>query len=979
MTRTADAHFCEIERFIDAFENALANEPPARVEEFTPPRNHELYNEIVVELMRIDMEQAWRRGESRSLQDYLGRFGDVLANSDCLAALAFEHYRLQCESGFAVTREDYARSYGVEIAAWPELDRSARKSTNGQSPLSSDSSCSTHRFPEVAERFLDFVLVQELGRGAFGCVYLARQAALANRHVALKLVRGTSVEPERLAQLQHTNIVPIYSVHQSEGWEAVCMPYLGRNTLQEVTRAVRRNGRLPRSGQELLTTVIARHSDTVVAPARAEEPSCAVETGQASLGDLAPSIRTRLEHANYVDAVVWIVLQVAAGVAHAHERGILHRDLKPANILLADDGRPMVLDFNLSDQIRPHAGRAAVVGGTLPYMSPEQLQSLESGSRIDGRSDVYSMGVILFELLAGRLPFEPPHASGFASIPAQILARQSGAPSVRTFNPETPPSIDSLIAHCLDADPNRRYQSADELRTDLERHLDHLPLLHAPDRSVRERLGKWMRRHPRLASATSIGLIAFAILASLSIGWAVRERRFARVDAQQLFNDFMERSAEARLPLSIPGADAETLDEGVAAARKQLARYGVLSSADWKATSNYQLLPQASQVALETTVEKTKRALDSAEDRRSGTAASSTPPNFDDETKAVSLLRQGRYGDAMPFLTEWRDKEPYDLSAWMLLGSAHAGIGNLQEAEECFTTCTRLRPQFAFSYFQRGLARFAQRRYLGAIDDFGAHLRLGGQPVPALVNRALAHHANGNDQAALHDLNAALAAGATQTRIHFIRADVRARLGDAAGAAADRELGLSLAPRDSVSFLARGSARLSSDPEGALADFREALALDPSSRTAKQNIIHVLGDRLQRPEEARAMLDSILETKPNDFRALASRAVLKARAGDRDGAATDAIAAIQGDDDPSIVLQASCAFARSAATHPPDRVKALHLAARAIGAKPELSAIAAIDSDLESLHETEEFERVLQAANVILSGGVESNPSTSTK
>src|SRR5690606_29794822 len=109
------------------------------------------------------------------------------------------------------------------------------KSTNGQSPLSSDSSCSTHRFPEVAERFLDFVLVQELGRGAFGCVYLARQAALANRHVALKLVRGTSVEPERLAQLQHTNIVPIYSVHQSEGWEAVCMPYLGRNTLQEVT------------------------------------------------------------------------------------------------------------------------------------------------------------------------------------------------------------------------------------------------------------------------------------------------------------------------------------------------------------------------------------------------------------------------------------------------------------------------------------------------------------------------------------------------------------------------------------------------------------------------------------------------------------------------------------------------------------------------------------------------------------------------
>ena len=117
----------------------------------------------------------------------------------------------------------------------------------------------------------------------------------------------------------------------------------------------------------------------------------------------------------------------------------------------------------------------------------------------------------------------------------------------------------------------------------------------------------------------------------------------------------------------------------------------------------------------------------------------------------------------------------------------------------------------------------------------------------------------------------------------------------------------------------------------------------------------------------------------NDFRALASRAVLKARVGDRDGAATDAVAALQGDDDPTIVLQAACAFARSAATHPPDKVKSLHLAARAIGAKPELSAIAAHDPDLEALHDTEEFERILRAANVILSGGAESNVQTSSK
>ena len=107
---------------------------------------------------------------------------------------------------------------------------------------------------------------------------------------------------------------------------------------------------------------------------------------------------------DYVQAVVWIASWLAEGLEHAHERGVLHLDLKPANVLMADDGQPMLLDFNLSQPVR--GGHAEFVGGTLPYMAPENLAAYRHGVRGgDARGDIYSLGVMLFELLTGQLPF----------------------------------------------------------------------------------------------------------------------------------------------------------------------------------------------------------------------------------------------------------------------------------------------------------------------------------------------------------------------------------------------------------------------------------------------------------------------------------------------------------------------------------------------------------------------------------------------
>ena len=123
---------------------------------------------------------------------------------------------------------------------------------------------------------------------------------------------------------------------------------------------------------------------------------------------VATPILDIMEKLSHVEAVLWIGARLADALVHSHARGILHLDLKPENILLADDGQPMLLDFNLSIDLRDTVSmELARIGGTLPYMSPEQIEAFRGGKReIDARSDLYSLGVILFELLTKNSPFQ---------------------------------------------------------------------------------------------------------------------------------------------------------------------------------------------------------------------------------------------------------------------------------------------------------------------------------------------------------------------------------------------------------------------------------------------------------------------------------------------------------------------------------------------------------------------------------------------
>ena len=265
-------------------------------------------------------------------------------------------------------------------------------------------------------------------------------------------------------------------------------------------RDLRKHEALPASGKGLLSTLYNRKND---APHRgnAISPEVEMAKGPTALSESEPvatttpsqsipqtTILTMLEKLTYVQAVLWMAAHLADGLAHAHERGILHRDLKPANILLTDEGQPMLLDLDLFPKtLKSAQGTAAAIGGTLPYMSPEHLDAFRGGARpVDARSDLYSLGVILYELLAGRRPFEIPDAPPDRKLLDILIEGRLGtSPDVRRWNQTVTPAVESIIHHCLETDPQRRYQNARELSEDLERHLAHRPLKSAHEPSLR--------------------------------------------------------------------------------------------------------------------------------------------------------------------------------------------------------------------------------------------------------------------------------------------------------------------------------------------------------------------------------------------------------------------------------------------------------------------------------------------------------------
>jgi serine/threonine protein kinase len=308
----------------------------------------------------------------------------------------------------------------------------------------------------------NYEILEQIGCGGMGVIYRARQrhsrrivavkrvlSYRADSHGALQRFRR---EAQAVASLDHPNILPIYEVSESEdGLPFFSMKLAEKGSLHENAASLR------------------------------DEPRRCVQ----------------------------LMAKVARAVEYAHSRGVLHRDIKPGNILINDRGEPLVSDFGLAKLLDGNNDltRSLTTFGTAGFIAPEQAGG--AASDFTPAADVYSLGAVLFTVLAGRPPF-------LGSNPVFVIrqASETQAPKLRSLAPSLDRDLETICARCLERDPKARYQSAGDLAADLERWLDGRPIIARPV-SPPARVWRWSRRNPKLVGAATAGLVLGAAAVSL--------------------------------------------------------------------------------------------------------------------------------------------------------------------------------------------------------------------------------------------------------------------------------------------------------------------------------------------------------------------------------------------------------------------------------------------------------------------------------
>ena len=402
--------------------------------------------------------------------------------------------------------------------------------TDGDSP-----SRRTPEFPGLGEshRLGDFDLLHEIGRGGMGVVYEAQQRSL-HRRVALKIlpvglgltaqaVQRFQREAQAAAQLHHTHIVPVYAVGEEQGCHYYAMELIEGQPLAAILRELRGEGSSPllQAAVSRMAAPIAHASAAETATARGPDPgdaapppasgqAAATSHGPTSLSDASSGSRQRF------DTAARLIADVADALHYAHGRGIVHRDVKPANLLLSGDGRLCVTDFGLA-RVSQEPGMTVSGSflGTPAYMSPEQIAA--GRVKVDHRTDVYSLGAVLYELLTLERPFP---GEGREEVLAGIMTKEPRAP--RRINPRVPVDLETICLKALEKDPDRRYATARDMAEDLRAHLNR-GLIAARRAGPLRRATKWTRRHP-VAATMAIGVIGVASLVYVFQARGARER-----------------------------------------------------------------------------------------------------------------------------------------------------------------------------------------------------------------------------------------------------------------------------------------------------------------------------------------------------------------------------------------------------------------------------------------------------------------------
>jgi serine/threonine protein kinase len=309
------------------------------------------------------------------------------------------------------------------------------------------------QFPTVGEEVDDFHLLHELGRGAMGVVFLAKQISLG-RQVALKVSRNIGDEARTMATLEHRHIVQVYSesVLNEPNLRLLCMQFVPGVTLEKIVDHVRDLQHTNLDGEILLKVVDA------------------ASRGPALLDPHAVRDREQLSQCDAIETVCWLGMRLAEALAYAHRRGVLHRDIKPANVLVDQYGHPRLADFSLSARTATDdtEARESLFGGTLNYMAPEHLRAFArqiEQEEVTALADIYSLGLVLFELITLDVPGAVRGSDAKPALLVQRLLerRLEPPPSVRDIVPEVSAAFDRTLRRCLEPEPARRFPSGESL------------------------------------------------------------------------------------------------------------------------------------------------------------------------------------------------------------------------------------------------------------------------------------------------------------------------------------------------------------------------------------------------------------------------------------------------------------------------------------------------------------------------------------
>jgi serine/threonine protein kinase/Tfp pilus assembly protein PilF len=419
----------------------------------------------------------------------------------------------------------------------------------------------------------DFHIVREIGRGGMGVVYEAVQLSLG-RQVALKVLPLAAAldsrqlqrfknEAQAAAQLHHGNIVPVHAVGCDRGVHYYAMQYIEGQTLAAAIRDLRQQtgleageaappaGGSPSLAEELVSgrwagvgvadpQLTTAYAPPTVAGAPADDPNAPVT--------VVLSTERSLRGPAFFRTVARLGVQAAGALEHAHQLGVVHRDIKPANLLVDGHGHLWITDFGLAHcQSQAGLTMSGDLVGTLRYMSPEQ--ALAKRVLVDHHTDIYSLGVTLYELLTLRPAFG---GTDQQELLRQIAFEEPVRP--RRLDQKVPAELETVVLKALEKNPADRYATAQELADDLRRFLEDRPI-RACRPMVVQRVRKWARRHQPVVRTAAAAVILMAALLAGAALWLVRQQAARRADTERAVT-----AALARAETLLAEGDKQTED-----------------------------------------------------------------------------------------------------------------------------------------------------------------------------------------------------------------------------------------------------------------------------------------------------------------------------------------------------------------------------------------------------------------------------------